>query len=278
MRALSGYLPDSSGSPAAPFSPFSDLAPHLVAASPAAAEYHIPEFLPAFDQGNWGSCVCNAWIGCLEVLRGLEFRSRLAMVQPLSIAWLYFQCRNIMGTVGQDSGTYPYLAADRLMKVGTVPNGTFPYVSANMPPPEGTTGPAPAHPGTELYVEASDNKITGAFKIDDAIAPAGRLDAIEHAVRANHPVVWGASFSVADLSNWDPSMGALDIPTNPDGGHSTLITGVRRFTTGRRWFRVRNSWSPQWGDNGYFWITDNYVASNLASDFWVGTRMQGLVV
>ncbi len=33
-------------------------------------------------------------------------------------------------------------------------------------------------------------------------------------------------------------------------------------------FRIRNSWSAAWGDNGYGWLPYEYVLQGIAEDFW----------
>lgn len=271
---LHGCLPDKSSTRyfKTVHSPFAQLAAQLKPAASVASEYHIPEFLPCFNQQQWGSCVLNAWVGCLEILRGLESGT----AQPLSRAWAYALCLLEMNTFNQDTGTYPFLAADRLMNIGVVPEDRFPYVAANLPSlPTSPSGFMQNHPPGPLYIEASDNKITQAFRIDDV--GAARCNAVETAVRADHPVVWAAGYDVRVLSNWSKGDPALKPPTGDSDGHATLITGVRNFTTGVRWFRVRNSWDVDWGDNGYFWVEDTYVAASIAQDFWVGTRMQALI-
>jgi hypothetical protein len=275
---LRGYLPDTTSPRYAKLvhSSFDKLAPQLPAPTgTVTSEYRIPELLPCFNQMAWGSCVLNAWVGCLEILRGLESGT----AQSLSRAWAYALCELEMGSFNKDTGTFPFLAADRLMQIGTVPEASFPYTASNLPAlASSPAGFMQTHPSASLYIEASDNKITGAFKID-AVGSA-RCDAVEQAIRANHPVVWAAGYDVQALTNWDLGDPALMPPAAgvKTEGHSTLLTGVCRLATGVRWFRVRNSWDIDWGDNGYFWVTDNYVASNIAADFWVGTRMQGLVI
>jgi C1A family cysteine protease len=52
----------------------------------------------------------------------------------------------------------------------------------------------------------------------------------------------------------------------PLGGHCVVAVG---YDETARYFRCRNSWSPSWGDSGYFYMPFEYLARpDLASDFW----------
>jgi len=54
------------------------------------------------------------------------------------------------------------------------------------------------------------------------------------------------------------------------GGHAVLLVGFKDST---KKFIVRNSWGPDWGDNGYFTLPYKYVIDpKLACDFWTITK------
>jgi C1A family cysteine protease len=54
---------------------------------------------------------------------------------------------------------------------------------------------------------------------------------------------------------------------SPIGGHCVLIVG---YNTDDRYYIVRNSWGPEWGDQGYFYMPFPYVErADLSSDFWM---------
>jgi C1A family cysteine protease len=56
---------------------------------------------------------------------------------------------------------------------------------------------------------------------------------------------------------------------NPDGspaGHAMLCVG---YDDASQCFRLRNSWSEDWGDKGYGTIPYAYLLDeNLSDDFW----------
>jgi C1A family cysteine protease len=52
------------------------------------------------------------------------------------------------------------------------------------------------------------------------------------------------------------------------GGHAICVVGYRLDGS----FIVRNSWSAEWGDHGYFYLPRDYLASaDLATDAWAIT-------
>ena len=58
------------------------------------------------------------------------------------------------------------------------------------------------------------------------------------------------------------SDGVIQYDPNKDtknyGGHCILITGWKTDKDGKLWWRCLNSWGPDYGDGGYFWMPESY--------------------
>jgi C1A family cysteine protease len=223
-------------------------------------DYDIPNEPPVYDQGDMGSCVLNATCGAVNILLAVEGLT----TAMLSRLFLYYLCREVMGTTDQDSGTYTHLAVDRIGNIGACNENLWAYSDANLliPPPP------------ETYPEAKDNTVTAWFNID--AQGADRLTQMETAIRSNHPIIYGSPVSAA-LENYQAGQ-VLTTPASNQiiGGHSTCFTGVH-YIGGQRVWRVRNSWSALWGDNGHFLIDDAWASWSDLTDLWVVSRVDPLL-
>ena len=92
-------------------------------------EYVIPEYTPISQQGNAGTCGCNAWCDMLEMLRGLDMvkQGLIPNVDQLSRLFLYWTCRCYLGEQKIDSGIYLRLGARQLQTIGVCPETVWPY-------------------------------------------------------------------------------------------------------------------------------------------------------
>lgn len=230
--------------------------------SPVKTTYTIPEVVPAFDQLDVGDCVANGWLGVLELLLGLEG----APIVSLSRLFLYWLCREVMKMLTQDSGTYPYLAGSRIMRIGVCSESMHPYGNT-------ASGRLFRHPKQECYTEASDNKLLATYRI--ATTGEARLNALEAVIRANHPAVFGTPVGRA-IQSYEKGQ-VLGLPADNIGGHCMVVTGVHYTPGGNRLWRWRNSWGADYGDNGYLLVDDAYMAWPELNDIWVGTRFQPLL-
>ncbi len=224
------------------------------------SEHILAEHTPISDQGNLGTCSANAWMDAFEILLGLE---RPTAVVQLSRLFVYWTARVLTGTQHIDSGAYLRAVAHQLRKIGVVEERYMPYrdqLSAVLTPP-----------ALDLYTMASNNRIHSFYRI--VSQGQRKLDDIELAVRANHPVISAAQVDrgFVDYRGGGTIFGP---PTQPLGPHAMIITGVRRRGN-RRDFLRRNSWGAAWGDNGHVWCDEAYV--RLDEDIWVGTQLKPLI-
>lgn len=260
MMTLAGWLPDPEVLPdgysrrafASVLSTFS------AKAASSVLDHDIPTTLACYDQEQWGACVANALTGVLNIVLELEGNT----TTMLSRMFLYNLCRKAMGTEAEDSGTYPYLAAERIGKIGICNEETLRYTNASM------YGGIPP----ECYPEASDNKATAWFDIQGE--GTDRLEQLDVAIRANHPVLFCTTVGTA-IQNYRAGQ-VLSIPGNDIGGHALAVVGVRNIG-GKRVWRIRNSWGVHYGDNGHLLVDDEYMGWSQTRDFHLLTRMDALL-
>lgn len=197
----------------------------------------------------------------LEILDGLEGRDR---VEQLSRLFLYWIARYYTGNTDRDEGAFVRAAAHQLQKIGIVDEKWLPY--------KDTRSAVFKSPELDLYTMAGSNRLKGFYRI---ISPSSskRLKEIELAIRADHPVVFGAPVSQALTE-----ARGMDVFTPPSKHDTTawyamIIVGVVYDHGVRRWL-LRNSWGKRWGENGHIEVTDDYVQQFRG--VWVGTRMDEL--
>lgn len=224
-------------------------------------EYIIPEYTYVSNQLSLGSCVSNATCDALEILKGLEDPNN---VKQLSRLFVYWNSRLYHNDTDKDEGTYIHFAMKSLETYGVCEESTWNYKVANVF----------AQPPILAYKEGNDNTIKSFYQITSN--DQERLNNIEKAIRANHPVVFGTLVDSYFTGNSLASV--VDKPTGKIvGGHAMIITGVRRNSLGEQQFYIRNSWGTNWGNNGHAWLSADYIAWDETSDLFVGTVMPDLL-
>jgi C1A family cysteine protease len=227
-------------------------------------EKSIPEHSPISNQLASNSCTANASMDALELLMGVQGKP----VVQLSRLFAYFNARRLMKEAGserKDAGTYIYLIFESLQRFGVCSENTwnFDLSKVNIQPP------------MSAYEEAFDNRITCYFKIQSV--GQSRIDAIISAININHPVVFGTGITKEFTSGcpgkiWTPTKISSEII----GGHAMCVVGYRKVN-GKTQFKIRNSWSTNWGDHGYTWFDEDYMKWAYTSDLWVLTTMPNLI-
>lgn len=237
----------------------------LIKAADMTVDHDVPDSgVPIFNQKELGSCVLNSTTRAMMVALFNEQQK----IIPLSRLFAYWLCSKQMGTVGQDTGTNVFLAVERYGSIGVCDESVWPYtddLSTFFVPPPGAL---------EAVLEGSDNRPTAWVKIDET-DPQAKLAQMETAILANHTICFGTPVSRAIQSYQAGQILTVPDPNAVIGGHSMQVTG-RRFVGGKRVWRIANSWSSSYGDNGYLLIDDAWAADPGFSDLWVMSRIDGL--
>jgi C1A family cysteine protease len=221
---------------------------HAAGNLPASVDL-TPECPAVYDQGQLGSCTGNALAGLFQFL--LMKLGRPSFVP--SRLMIYWGERAIEGTKDQDAGANGDDGMTFLQTKGVCPETTWPYDPtqfAVIPPPI-------------AWAEATHHKIADPVTIDNT-----NLDEIRSCLASGYPIAFGFVAYPELESQEVAASGMLPLPAageQPIGGHEVLIVGYDDAT---QLFKLRNSWGPGWGLDGYFMMPYAYATdTNLASDF-----------
>jgi len=209
---------------------------------------------PVYDQGQLGSCTANA-IGA-----ALEF-SEMQEGDPPSVPsrlFIYYNERVIEGTVNSDSGAEIRDGIKSVATVGAAPETDWPYEIAKFAekPPQKAYDDAPMDRAVNYQRVLRD-----------------RLQ-LRACLASGYPFVFGFTVYESFESQEVADTGVVPMPEPGEraiGGHAVLAIGydLGKKLPGSLMMEVRNSWGPDWGDQGHFWMHMIYLTDpNLASDFW----------
>ena len=208
---------------------------------------------PVVDQGELGSCTANA------IASGLReyWENRSGNLSLLSRLWLYWEERNIEGTIDEDSGAYIRDGMKVLQKMGCAPEADWPYDITKLietPPTTATT-------------DATHFKIIEYHRVTN-------LTVLKTALAENYPVVIGIKVYASFESDQVAQTGVVPLPRLREqflGGHAVLAVGYKddAQNNGQGVVICRNSWGESWGERGYFYLPYNYFPSYV-TDMWTG--------
>jgi C1A family cysteine protease len=222
--------------------------PEVVAQLPTQVDLR-PQCPPVYDQGQLGSCTANSIGGALEFDQIKEGQ------QPFtpSRLFIYYNERDIEGTVSSDSGAQIRDGVKSVNQLGAPPETDWPYdiTKFTEKPPQQAYDDAAQHTAI-LYQRLTQT-----------------LSQLKGCLAAGYPFVFGFVVYESFESQGVASTGQAPMPMAGEqqlGGHAVLAVG---YDENQQRFIVRNSWGPGWGMEGYFTLPYPYLLQpTLSSDFW----------
>lgn len=223
----------------------------------------IPEYVdlrmlcpPIRSQDKLGSCTAFALTGAFEYMLK---KQGLTDFEPSEL-FLYYNERDMEGTVNSDSGAMIRDGIKSLNSLGVCEEAYWPYDESKFT----------WKPNDAAYQNALKNKVIQYQRVFNT-----RPELIRLALSEGLVVVFG--FNVYQSFMSIGTTGIMPMPARNSsniitesllGGHAVVIVGYLKIN-GKNYYICRNSWSDWWGDKGYFYMPEDFIKDpNMCSDFW----------
>lgn len=210
--------------------------------------------LRAFDteiknQANLGACTGFAFGSAYETMRHVmsnNVKYNQGDEWNVSELFIYYNERDLMGTINRDTGAYMRDGCKALYKWGASLELFWPYVVSKFR----------EKPGWMSYFAGRWTRIKGYYRCFNN-------NDIKLALSKGMPVVFGMQV----YSNYFSYRGNVykNKGGSYAGGHAQVLVG---YDDAKNAFLVRNSWGKNWGERGYCWIDYN-LFNQLSFDHWV---------
>jgi hypothetical protein len=224
--------------------PDHDAGPLLGTAPPPNRAMNLDLIIDVLGQDS-SDCVANAHV---QAIRGSHVRQGVLEPELASRRQTYWGSRALHHAADIDDGTYPRSYLDALNRFGFCRESVCPYGrnDVNDVPP------------WAAFRAASDQRAAGGKVTYKWIQSAerARIDDCKRASAAGFLWTFGTLVSEAFCSE--------DLPTEPlgppvglpiAGGHDLVCVGYEDDD-----FLILNSWTDEWGENGYCWFKASYIA------------------
>jgi len=209
---------------------------------------------PVEDQGNLGSCTANAEAGDIQFLEKKQNNTFI----DASRLFIYYNTRHLLENTSGDVGATIRDTIKSVVTYGACKEDTWPYIE----------GKYDTKPLQSCYDEALN------YQTLTYVALKTLAD-IQTTLAGGLPVQIG--ILVFESFENVGSDGIVPMPKSTEellGSHAVLVVGYK-VINGILYLIVRNSWSANWGDHGYFYLPTAYLTkkysdgSMYSDDWWV---------
>lgn len=223
----------------------------LMGAMPPKADLRA-ECPAVLNQGQLGSCTANAISNAHRFDQMKQQKGKDTSFQP-SRLFIYYNERDMEGTVNQDSGAMIRDGIKSIAQLGVCDEKDWPYVITKFT----------AKPGATCYKDALEHQALSYQRVTQT------LTQMKGCLASGFPFVFGFTVYESFESAAVAKSGSVDLPAQGEqvlGGHAVLAVG---YDDSKQRFTVMNSWGTDWGMKGFFTIPYAYLTDdNLAADFW----------
>lgn len=208
------------------------------------------------NQGQLGSCVTH---GCSVALRYL-LKKNGKPDHAYSRLQLYYDGRDLEGTVSEDSGLEIRDAIKCIAKKGVGHETLWPYVISKFK----------RKPSAAVYTDALKYQSLAYQRVTVSTS------AVQAAVASCFPVIIGLTLFESFESELAATTGIIPMPDIHNeqmiGGHCMAVVGYGQ-QPGH--FTVQNSWGAGWGDKGFCYMPYDLIGSSkFGSDYWIITKAE----
>ncbi len=202
--------------------------------------------IEVYNQGGLGSCTANAIASAYKILGIIKNRKSVS----ISRLFVYYNERVVIGKVFEDSGAFIKDGFTSMQNQGACLEIYWPYIESRF-----TT-----QPPIPCYHEARNHRTNG---YNSQLNPRDMVTAIKECLSLRLPVVIGVLVYESFQTDQSAKTGIIPMP-NPQterllGGHALVCIG---YDDDKQHFILLNSWGREWGQNGYGFISYEFIANN----------------
>ncbi len=245
--------------------------------TPLPKEVDLSRYCKIMNQGGLGSCTSFALAGQMFMRQAMQLEEKgktlpkiMAKQEPVSHLFIYWEERNLEGSVNEDAGASIGDGILTLYKKGAPREKFWTYDDRTESDDPKVLPKFIQRPSAEAYANAKENRDLDGIATD-LIKPNGRkydLSQIKRAIFDKQPLSLGIMLYDSFQSEVVARTGIVPMPKrgeNVIGGHAVLAVG---YSDAKKWVKFANSWDVTWGDKGYFYLPYDYFTTDLVSEVW----------